>query len=219
MRTNRKLTPRQEDVLRALIRLTKDNGFPPSMRELGDAVGISSSRTVYDHLVKLEDLGYIRRRRDRSRAVEILRAPDGKRRRKPKPVLGDPLEQAVVPIIGEVAAGSPILAQENREGELVVDPSMVRDPRSYVLRVRGDSMIEAHICDGDFVLIEPRQEARNGEVVVAYIDGDVTLKRFYKRDGYIELVPENSDLASILVTPDMGDIRVLGKLAGVIRRC
>ena len=125
--------------------------------------------------------------------------------------------RVTVPIIGEVAAGSPILAAENLDGSLELDASMVRDESSYLLRVRGESMIDAHICDGDLVLIQPQQEANNGEIVVVMIDEEVTLKRFYRRGGYIELRPENESMAAILVTPEMGEVRILGRPIGVWR--
>jgi len=185
------------------------------VRDLGEALGLSSTRTVHDHLNRLEELGFIRRHRDRSRAIEILREPEGMQ----TPGRQAAVDQVTVPLIGEVAAGSPILAEENKEAEFVLDPSLIRDPRTYMLRVRGESMIEAHICDGDYILIEPRAEARNGEIVVVLIGNDVTLKRFFRRDGYVELMPENSNMASIILTPEIGDARVLGRLAGVIRRC
>lgn len=215
---SRELTSRETEVLRALSLWIRDHGFPPSMRELGEAVGLASTRSVSEYLERLEALGYIRRHRDRSRAIEILCE------------LGDDVDLApivaessadlrVVPIYGEVAAGYPIVADENRQGEMVVDPSLVRDERTYMLRVRGDSMIEAHICDGDHILVQPQQEARNGEIVVVMIEGDVTLKRFFRRDGYVELQPENTEMASIILTPESGDIRVLGKLSGVLRSC
>ena len=210
------LTPRQEEVLQALVQWMREHGYPPSMRELGHAVGLSSTRSVSDHLVRLEELGFIRRRRDQSRAIEILREPSGASslaRRSPAPSM----DRVEVPIVGEVAAGSPILAAENVDGAFALDPTLVRDARSYMLRVRGDSMIDAHICDGDLVLIQPQQEARNGEIVVVMIDDEVTLKRFYRRDGYIELKPENRSMASILVTPEVGEVRILGRPVGVWR--
>jgi len=173
------LTERQEEILRSLIRWMREHGYPPTIRELGHEVGLASTRSVSDHLVRLEELGFIRRHRDQSRAIEILREPDG--------------------------------------ATLELDPSLVRDSHAYFLRVRGESMIEAQICDGDLVLIQPQQEAANGEIVVVMIDDEATLKRFYRRDGFIELRPENSSMASILVTPEMGEVRVLGRPVGVWR--
>ena len=209
------LTERQEEVLRSLIRWMREHGYPPTMRELGHAVGLSSTRSVSDHLVRLEELGFIRRHRDQSRAIEVLREPDGAfASPRPTRVSND---RVSVPIVGEVAAGNPILAAENIDGTLELDPTLVRDSHAYFLRVRGESMIEAQICDGDLVLIQPQQEAANGEIVVVMIDDEATLKRFYRRDGYIELRPENSSMASIIVTPEMGEVRVLGRPVGVWR--
>ena len=209
------LTERQAEVLRTLIRWMREHGYPPSMPELGHEVGLASTRSVSDHLVRLEELGFIRRHRDQSRAIEILREPDGAfASPRPARVSTDRIE---VPIVGEVAAGNPILAAENIDGTMELDPSLVRDSHAYFLRVRGESMIEANICDGDLVLIQPQQEAANGEIVVVMIDDEATLKRFYRRDGYIELQPENSTMASIIVSPEMGEVRVLGRPVGVWR--
>jgi repressor LexA len=217
VRSSRELKPREVEVLRALSRWYREHGYPPSVRELGEAVGLASTRSVHDYLNRLEDMGYIRRHRDRSRAIEILRDVEGEMEGSPE-VVWRSMDQVKVPIIGEVAAGNPILAAESFEGEMALDASLVPDTRSYLLRVRGESMIDAHVCDGDLILVKPQQEAPNGEIVVVLIEEDVTLKRFYRRDGYIELVPENAHMASIILTPDMGDIRILGKLAAVVRR-
>ena len=210
------LTARQEEILRTLVSWMREHGYPPTMRELGQAAGLSSTRSVSDHLVRLEELGFIRRRRDRSRAIEVLREPPSTESRSGHS-LRSSMDRIEVPIVGEVAAGSPILAAENVDGTLSVDPGLVRDSHAYFLRVRGDSMVDAHICDGDLVLIQPQQEAANGEIVVVLIDDEATLKRFYRRDGYIELRPENQMMASIIVTPEMGEVRVLGRPVGVWR--
>ena len=210
------LTERQEEILRTLVSWMREHGYPPTMRELGEATGLSSTRSVSDHLVRLEELGFIRRGRDRSRAIEILREPPSSALRTgrwPSPSV----DRIEVPIVGEVAAGSPILAAENISGMLSVDATLVRDARAFFLRVRGESMIDAHICDGDLVLIQPQQEAANGEIVVVSIDDEATLKRFFRRDGYIELRPENEAMASIIVRPGMGEVRVLGRPVGVWR--
>ena len=218
---SRELTERQAQVLRTLVRWIKEHGYPPSIRELGDELHLKSTRSVHDHLRMLERKGYIRRRRDQSRAIEILREYKGhrsKRLRIPLVPHGPDTDSVTVPIIGEVAAGSPILADERIEGELTLDAAMVPDPRCYLLRVRGESMIDAHICDGDLILNRPQHTARNGEIVVVLIEDSVTLKRFYRREGYVELMPENGQMASILLTPEMGRSRILGKLYAVIRQ-
>ena len=217
MNTSRELKSREAEVLRALSRWYREHGYPPSVRELGEAVGLASTRSVHDYLNRLEDLGYIRRHRDRSRAIEILRDVEVETEGSASGAWSS-VDQVKVPIIGEVAAGNPILATETFEGEMTLDSSLVSDARSYLLRVRGDSMIDVNVCDGDLILVKPQQTARNGEIVVVLIEDDVTLKRFYRHDGYVELVPENVHLASIILTPDMGDIRILGKLAAVIRQ-
>ena len=210
------LTARQEEVLSTLVGWMREHGYPPTMRELGLAAGLSSTRSVSDHLVRLEELGFIRRGRDRSRAIEVLREPPSSAPRMERPHRFS-VDRVEVPIVGEVAAGSPILAAENVSGTLSVDPALVRDSHAYFLRVRGESMIDAHICDGDLVLIQPQQEAANGEIVVVLIDDEATLKRFFRRDGYIELRPENETMASIIVRPEMGEVRILGRPVGVWR--
>ncbi len=212
----RELTSRQREVLETLCQWLQDHGYPPSIRELGEILGLSSTRSVHDHLSALERKGYIRRHRDRSRAIEILREPGESN----LPLVPRPQNSrhVTVPIVGEVAAGSPILAEEMIEGELDLDATLVPDPRCYLLRVRGESMIEAHVCDGDLILIRPQLEARSGEIVVALIEDSVTLKRYYRREGFVELKPENGQMASILLTPEMGPSMILGKLIAVIRR-
>jgi repressor LexA len=210
------LSPRGREVFAGLCRWLEHNAYPPTIRELGAEVGLSSTRTVSDYLKNFESLGLIRRHRNSSRAIELLvSAPEAfGPTDEPEVSFADRVQ---IPIVGEVAAGSPILAAENLDGSLGLDATMVRDSRSYFLRVRGESMIEAQICDGDLVLIQPQQEASNGEIVVVMIDDEVTLKRFYRRDGYLELRPENSSMASIIVTPEMGEVRVLGRPVGVWR--
>ena len=210
------LTPREREVFEALSRWMREHAYPPTIRELGVAVGLSSTRTVSDHLKTFEKLGLIRRHRNSSRAIEMLYEDPG--HEVPEwTQASSSSDRVAVPIIGEVAAGSPILAAENIEGQLELDSSMVRDESCYLLRVRGESMIDAHICDGDLVLVQPQQEARDGEIVVVLIDDEATLKRFYRRDGFLELKPENSTMASILVSPEMGEVRVLGRPVGVWR--
>jgi repressor LexA len=213
----RELTSRQQEVLEALCQWMKDHGYPPSIRELGEAVGLSSTRSVHDHLRQLERKGFIRRHRDHSRAIEILKMTRGIRKPRRAPAIRDS-RHVGVPIVGEVAAGSPILADARIDGELELDVALVPDPSCFLLRVRGESMIGAHVCDGDLIMVRPQQEARNGEIVVVLIEDSVTLKRFYRREGFVELKPENGQMASILLTPEMGQARILGRLMGVIRR-
>ena len=219
MSIQRQLKPREEQILHALAEWLREHHYPPSIRELAEAIGISSTRTVFDYLKQLEELGYIRRQRDRSRAIEILRDAHGRPFQVQSRADAAELEHVVVPILGEVAAGYPIASERPVEGELSLDPSLVRGDRSYLMRVRGDSMIDAHICNGDLILIEPRTEARNGEIVIVRIEGEITLKRFFRREGFVELVPENRNMASIVITPGMENSAVLGRLLAVIRRC
>jgi repressor LexA len=211
----RPLTARETEILRALVHWMEEHSYPPTIREIGEAVGFSSTRTTYDYLTRLENMGYIRRQRDRSRAIEVLRDPDAEGS---SGDAKDPMSRYSIPILGEVAAGYPIASERPVEGGLILDPSLVPDDRTFLMRVRGESMIEAHICDGDLILVQPKVEATDGEIVVVRIEGEVTLKRFYRRDGYVELVPENSTMASIVITPSTENAAIVGKLLGVIRR-
>ncbi|HEX9641721.1 MAG TPA: transcriptional repressor LexA, partial [Candidatus Krumholzibacteria bacterium] len=173
----RPLTPREAEILRALVDWMEEHSYPPTIREIGEAVGFSSTRTTYDYLTRLENMGYIRRQRDRSRAIEVLRDPDA------EGISGDtkdPMSRYSIPILGEVAAGYPIASERPVEGGLILDPSLVPDDRTFLMKVRGESMIDAHICDGDLILVQPKVEATNGEIVVVRIEGEVTLKRFYR---------------------------------------
>lgn len=211
----RPLTAREAEILQTLVHWMEQHSYPPTIREIGEAVGLSSTRTTHDYLKRLEDMGYIRRQRDRSRAIEVLRVPDADSVSEGSQ---DPMDRYTIPILGEVAAGYPIASERPVEGGLILDPSLVPDDRTFLMKVRGESMIEAHICDGDLILVQPKVEARDGEIVVVRIEGDITLKRFYRRDGYVELVPENSTMASIVITPTTENASIVGKLLGVIRR-
>jgi len=216
-KSDRELTKRESEILRALARWVREHSYPPTIREIGEMVGFSSTRTTFDYLNRLEEMGYIRRQRDRSRAIEIVRdldLDDGS----PDSALTDSKGRYAIPILGEVAAGAPITSERPVEGELILDPSMVPDERTFMLKVRGESMIDAHICDGDLIVVQPKAEARDGEIVVVRIEGEITLKRFYRRDGYVELIPENSSMASIIITPTTENAAVVGKLLGVVRR-
>ena len=219
MSKNRPLKPREEQIMVSLTHWVKEHGFPPSIRELADQIGIASTRSVFDYLNDLEELGHIRRQRDRSRAIEILRDAYGRPFQAALGSVPQESENVVVPILGEVAAGYPIASERPVEGEMSLDPSLVPSERAFLMKVRGDSMIEAHVCDGDYILVEPQVEARNGEIVIVRIEGEITLKRFFRREGFVELVPENRSMASIVITPGMENSAVIGKLKAVIRRC
>lgn len=198
------LTPRQLDVLVAIRNYRHLHGMSPTMQELADQLG-TSKVTIFEHIGALERKRIIRRDKHKSRSLEIVpdeRLPDEERTTK-------------LPLLGNIAAGSPIEAIENRE-ELDLEQLFSTRQGVYVLRVRGDSMIEDHLCDGDYVVIERRESARNGEQVVALLDsGEATLKRFYKEGSRIRLQPANSTMQPRVV--DANQVRVQGVVIGVLR--
>lgn len=200
------LTPRQRQILDFIRAEINRRGFPPAVREIGKAVGLSSSSTVHAHLAALEEKGFIRRDPSKPRALELLdyRDPDS---------AIDYGRVRAVPLVGQVAAGAPILAAENIEATLPLPADMASE-ESFILRVKGDSMIEVGILDGDFVVVEKRPDARNGEIVVAMVEDEATVKRFYREPDRIRLQPENSSMAPIYAR----DVTVLGKVVAMFRR-
>jgi len=202
-----KLTERQQALLRYIEQEVSTSGVPPSIRQIGLTLGISSTNGVRAHLKALEKKGYIQRNLRISRGISV---PD-----RIKQVATQVLETVLeVPILGRVTAGTPVLAVENREGALRLDPSLVKSDDTFVLRVEGDSMIDAGILDGDFVLVRPQQNANNGDIVVALLENDeVTVKRFYREANGFRLQPENPRLAPIRVS----DVQICGKVTGLIR--
>jgi len=182
----------------------RTKGYPPSVREIGEAVGLSSSSTVHGHLAQLEAKGYLRRDATKPRAIEVL---DGSEHVVKKDMVN-------VPIVGKVTAGQPILAVENIEDTFPLPLDFVRNDNVFILSVRGDSMIEAGILDGDYILVRQQNTARNGEIVVALLEDEATVKTFYKEKDHIRLQPENPHLEPIIVK----DVSILGKVIGVFRR-
>lgn len=198
------LTGRQVAILKFIKNELQKKGYPPSVREIGQAVGLSSSSTVHGHLAQLEEKGYIRRDPTKPRAIEVL---DGDTNFVRKEVVN-------VPVVGKVTAGQPILAVENVEDTFPLPLDFVNNDNVFMLSVRGDSMVEAGILDGDYVLIRQQNHAKNGDIVVALIGDEATVKTFYKEKDYVRLQPENSTLEPIFVR----DVKVLGKVIGVFRR-
>jgi repressor LexA len=205
------LNPRQREILEFLREHKRSHAYPPTVREIGTAVGLSSSSTVQNHLNALEQKGFIRRDPTKSRTVEVV----GDEQNGSNVVA---LRAFTVPLIGRVAAGSPVLAEENIEDTLTVGPEIAGDD-SYALRVHGDSMIEAGIYDGDIVVVRPQREASNGTIVVARIENEntgeheVTVKRFYREGGRVRLQPENSTMEPIFPR----DLTLEGTVTAVIR--
>ena len=198
-----KISPKQKEILEYIKSQILERGFPPAVRDICEAVHLKSTSSVHSHLETLEKNGYIRRDPTKPRAIEILDDSFNFMRR----------EMVNVPIIGRVAAGEPILAEQNIENYFPIPMEYMPNSQTFILKVKGESMINAGILDGDFVLVEPRATARNGEMVVALIEDGATVKTFYKEDGYIRLQPENDTMDPIIVT----DLQILGKVIGIFR--
>ncbi len=208
----RELTDRQRQILDFVRAEIHRRGFPPSVREIGEAVGLSSSSTVHSHLAALETKGFIRRDPTKPRALEVLDYRDTDR-------AVDYGQVMAIPLVGQVAAGAPILAAENIEATISL-PAEMSGEQTFILRVRGDSMIEAGILDGDFVVVRQQSTAENGDIVVAMIDDPIsgepesTVKRFYRESDRVRLQPENSALEPIYVR----DVQILGRVVTLFRR-
>lgn len=198
-----KISAKQQQILDYLKQQIIEKGYPPAVREICKAVDLKSTSSVHSHLETLEKNGYIRRDPTKPRAIEILDDQFNLVRR----------ELVNVPIVGTVTAGQPILATESIEDYFPVMPSFVGNKQTFMLHVKGDSMINAGIFDGDLILVEETPTARNGEIIVALIDDSVTVKRFYKEDDHIRLQPENDALEPIIVE----DCQILGKVIGLYR--
>lgn len=202
----RELTDRQREILDFIRAEIHRRGFPPSVREIGEAVGLSSSSTVHAHLAALEEKGFIRRDPAKPRALEVLDFRDTE-------LALDYGDIRAVPLVGQVAAGQPILAAENIEATMSL-PREMADESTFILRVKGDSMIEAGILDGDFVVVRQQDVANNGDIVVAMLEDEATIKRFFKESDRVRLQPENSALEPIYSR----DVQVLGKVVALFRR-
>ncbi len=198
-----KITKKQEEILEFIKAQILEKGFPPAVREICEAVNLKSTSSVHSHLETLEKNGYIHRDPTKPRAIEILDDTFNLTRR----------ELVNVPIIGRVAAGEPILAQENIENYFPIPVEMMPNKQTYILQVQGESMINAGILNGDYVLVQEQNTADNGDMVVALIEDGATVKTFYKEEGVIRLQPENDFMDPIIVR----DAVILGKVIGVFR--
>lgn len=204
------LTRRQEAILNFIRKNVEEKGYPPSVREIGEAVGLASSSTVHGHLERLQQKGFLRRDPTKPRALELL---DTETRHVPHTHAEEHVKFA--PVIGRVTAGQPISAFENIEGYLPIPKTMAPDNNVFVLEVQGESMIDAGILNGDFVIVRRQNTALNGEIVVAMTDEDeATVKRFYKEKNHIRLQPENETMEPFIYP----DVHVLGKVIGVFRQ-
>lgn len=209
------LNPREQSVLQVIIDNVKAKGYPPSVREIGEAVGLSSSSTVHSYLKRLEQKGYLRRDPTKPRAIEVISEGKEKSEEKTNPeVLQQHEEMISIPLLGEVAAGVPILAVENYDDRVTLPRSFTGYGDFFMLTIRGESMIEAGILEGDLVLVRRQETVNNGEIAVALVEDEATVKRFYKEKDRIRLQPENSLMKPIYVR----DVKILGKVAGLIRK-
>ena len=205
------LNKREKAILSFIEKQIELYQYPPSVREIGKAVGLSSTATVHGYLAKLETKGYIRKESQKGRTLRLVQ--DDEVIRKPKDLYTGK-EMVDVPVVGKITAGAPILAVENITDTFPIPLDFVGNSQSFMLTVRGESMIEAGILDGDYILVKQQSTAENGEIVVALIEDEATVKTFYKEKNYIRLQPENSTMAPIIVP----DCEILGKVAGVFRK-
>jgi repressor LexA len=198
------LTKRQKEIFDFIRRYAAKTGYPPTVREIGKAVGLHSSSTVHAHLANLEKIGLLRRDPSKPRAIELLFD------RAKKTILPG----KGLPLVGEVAAGEPILAEENVQEYIEVPDVIGGEDGDYILQVRGESMKEAGIFERDYVVVRPAEEASDGEIVVALIGDEATVKRFYRESDHIRLQPENAEMEPIRTA----EARILGKVVGVFRK-
>jgi repressor LexA len=205
------LTERQQEIWNFLVEYVDRHGYPPTVREIGEHVGLASPSTVHAHLANLERAGLLRRDPTKPRALELI----GRERHDEARPVAETLDVVRLPVVGEIAAGGPLLAEQNIEDYLAMPSSTKGD---FLLRVKGDSMIDAGILDGDLVIVQRAQDARNGEIVVALAGDDesadeATVKTFYREDGRVRLQPENSSMQPIYAR----HVQILGRVVGVFR--
>jgi repressor LexA len=210
------LTSRQREVLNFIMTFIKGRGYPPSVREIGERFNIYP-RAAFDHLKALERKGYLKRRNSMSRGLEILvfqqTGPHGEHLRKEvKPMIRE------LPVLGRVAAGKPTLAVENVEGTIPLPPEWAKGKEVFLLRVKGESM-SPYILPDDYVVVRSQPSAENGDVVVSLIGEEATVKRFFKKGRKIELKPDNERWETIQIEEGSGEVRILGKVIGVFRKC
>ena len=199
-----KISDKQREILEYIKAEILNKGYPPAVREICEAVKLKSTSSVHAHLETLEKNGYIRRDPTKPRAIEIVDENFNLTRR----------EMVNVPIVGRVAAGEPILAVENIENYFPIPAEFMPNEQTFILQVQGESMVNAGILDGDYILVEQQTTANDGDMVVALVDDSATVKTFYKENGYYRLQPENDNMEPIIIT---GNLKILGKVFGVFR--
>lgn len=201
-----KITPKQQEILEFIKESILNRGYPPAVREICEAVHLKSTSSVHSHLETMEKNGYIRRDPTKPRAIEIIDDNFNLTRR----------ELVNVPIVGTVTAGEPILAVENIEGYFPISPEFLKNKQTFMLNVRGESMINAGIYSGDYILVEETPVASDGEIIVALVEDSVTVKRFYKEEDHFRLQPENDAMEPVLVPMDT-PFSIVGKVIGLFR--
>lgn len=215
---SKELNKRERDILKFIEKQINEFGYAPSVREIGKSVGLSSTATVHSYLSKLEEKGYIKKETQKGRTLRLLKglnkkSESGEISKEDKPFYSG-RELVDIPVIGKITAGAPILAVENITDNFLIPIDFVGNSEAFMLTVSGESMIEAGILDGDYILVKRQNVARNGEIVVALIDDEATVKTFYMENNYIRLQPENSTMEPIIVP----DCQVLGRVVGVFRK-
>ena len=214
MGTRAETTRKEKAILKFIENQVIANGYPPSVREIGKAVGLSSTATVHAYLEKLEKQGFIKKEDKKGRTLKVIKGTDGQPLKRESKNFYAQREMVDVPVIGRITAGQPILAVENVTDTFPIPIDFVGNSESFMLTVRGESMIEAGILDGDYILVKKQNNANNGEIVVALIEDEATVKTFYKENDHIRLQPENHTMDPIIVP----DCKILGKVAGVFRK-
>ena len=200
------LTAKQEAILDFIRAEHARHGFPPTIREIGEHFGLRSTGSVRDHLRALERKGYVKRRSHLSRGIALCAAP------------GAPKPMPLIPLLGEIAAGAPKLALENYDDALPIDPALFGSGELFALRVQGDSMVNAGIYADDYVLVRRQDHAKNGEIVVALLDDEATVKRFFHEGHRVRLQPENNTMDPIYLEPRDVQLLLIGKVVGVLRK-
>ena len=202
--TMRPLTERQQSILDFIVETIQTRGFPPTLREIGIAFGIRSTKGVNDHLAALERKGKIRRHPELSRGIELIGYPSAH------------ADVERLPLLGRIAAGAPLLATENVEGTYALDRGLIQGG-SFMLTVQGNSMVEAHICDGDLILVRAQEVAEDGDIVAVLLDEEATVKKFFRAGRMIRLEPANASMQPVMIDPAVVNVRLLGKVVGVFR--
>ena len=215
-RKAQELNKREKAILKFIEKKIKEYGYPPSVREIGKAVGLSSTATVHGYLAKLREKGYIKKEDKKGRTLKLLKGGDGEK------IQNEPAQKNYyaekelidIPLVGKITAGMPILAVENVTDTFPIPIDFVGNSECFMLTVRGESMINAGILDGDYILVRKQSDAINGQIVVALIEDEATVKTFYKEKDHIRLQPENPTMDPIIVP----DCKILGKVIGVFRK-